>query len=420
MGNKIVDLKDARFIIYDQFNIARLFDSERFSEHSQATIEMIINNSEKLAVSDFSPANSPGDKIGFVQQNIPLTVDYINEMLFFAANQSLTGSSQSAEQKDKYKIPLEGHSQSSSAYLHALNYAREKKKGLTLGKKKSQQVPIIEHPAVRKNLLWMKCFTEGTRALILYTIYCMDLVSVIKDEDEKRNLNNIIEVLTPICIGYSSKKGFDVCVRSLQVYGGYDYGQEYYLGQLLRDCKITTIMEGTDDLQSNDLVVCIIGLNDGAAFQAVINEMKATVEEASSIIDLSCYAGDIGRYVSMLQDVRDQLLCYTFTGQTFLAYSWASQYLDIFGDIVLGWMFLWQVIIARDNLNSIFEKQGAVDKVTQDIIIKNNPDATFLASKIVTAKFYIGSLLPEVRGKIEAIQKNDHSILKMDQSFFID
>src|SRR5674536_26098 len=112
MGNKIVDLKDARFIIYDQFNIEKLFDSERFKDHSKETIEMTINAAEKLAINDFYPANSPGDKIGCVWengkvkipevyqvpykkfreagwlnaaeefevggQNLPLTVDYIN------------------------------------------------------------------------------------------------------------------------------------------------------------------------------------------------------------------------------------------------------------------------------------------------------------------------------------------------------
>ncbi|MEA4926280.1 MAG: acyl-CoA dehydrogenase C-terminal domain-containing protein [Syntrophomonadaceae bacterium] len=368
MGNKIVDLKDAKFIIYDQLNIEKLFNSERFCGHSKDIIDMTINAAEKLA-----------------EQNM---------------------------------IPLEGYSLGSAAYLHALNFARERKQGLTLDQKKGEEVPIIEHPDVRKNLLWMKCFTEGTRALLLYTIYCIDLKSETVNENEKRNLNNTIKVLTPICRAYSSQKGFEVCVRSLQFHGEYGYCQEYNAEQVLRE--ITTIFKETNSIPSNDLLEHEIGLNGGAAFRSVTNEMKATVKQASSIIDLLWYAEDVGKYVSMLEDVSDQLLCQKVAGQTFLAYSWASQYLDIFGDIVLGWMFLWQAMIAGDKLNGIFEKQGAADKITRDIIINKNPDATFLASKIVTAKFYIGCVLPEVIGKIEAIQKNDNSILKMDQSFYIE
>jgi|GEM_PF-1702264 Acyl-CoA dehydrogenases len=367
MGNKIVDLKDAEFIIYDQLNIEQLFDSEHFSGHSEETIEMTINTAEKLA--------------------------------------------------EKYMMPLDGHCLGSTAYLHLLKFARDRKHNLTRGKNKSEPVAVIEHPDVRKRLLWMKCFTEGTRALILYTIYCMERMSVIKDQNEKRTIKSMIEILTPICIAYSSQKEFEVCIRALQFYGEYGYRQGYYLEQFLRE--ITTIFKGTDSIQSNDLLGRRIGLNDRAAFRMVINEMNATVEQTSSIFDLMCYAGDVGKYVSMLEDITDQLLCQLFTGQTSWVYSWSSQYLNIFGDIVLGWMFLWQAKIAREKLDCIFEEQSAPDKITREIIIKKNPAATFLASKIATAKFYMGSVLPEVEGKIEAIKKNDNSFLKMDQYFFI-
>lgn len=617
MGNKIVDLKDARFVIYDQFNIEKLFQAERFCDHSLETVEMTINAAEKLAVNDFYPANSPGDKIGCVWengkvtvpevyrvpyqkfreagwlaaaeeyevggQNLPLVVDYINCSLFYAANQSLMGYigiTHSAakvievfgtpDQKRKYMLPLyegrygggmnltepqagsdvgavrskakknadgtytitgtkifitggeqnltenivhillariegdaegtkglscfvvpktrvnddgtlgedndvfctgtehklgmkgsatsslafgdngrcigellgeqgkgiitmfhmmneqrilvglQGHSMGSAAYLHALSFARERKQGTAMGQKSGEQVAIIEHPDVRKNLLWMKCLTEGSRALILYTIYCMDLLSISQDKGEIKKLNNIIDVLTPICKAYSSEKGFEVCARSIQVHGGYGYCQEYLVEQLLRDCKITTIFEGTNGIQSNDLLGRKISMQDGAAFQTVISEIKATIAQASSMVDLSCYAEDLGKYIAMLQDISDQLLSQTITGQAFLAYSWATHYLEIFGDILLGWMFLWQAKIAHEKLNRIFNEKNATDKAAQDSIINNHPDATFLASKLVTAKFYLGSLLPAVTGKIEAIMKNDNSILQMIPSFYID
>lgn len=615
MANKLIDLKDARFIIYDQFNIENLFDTIRFSGHSRDTIEMTINAAEKLAVNDFYPANSPGDKAGCVWdkgkvrvpevyhapykkfceagwvnpaedyevggQNLPLTVDYICKMLFYAANQSLMGSigiTHSAakvlevfgteEQKKKYMIPLyegrygggmcitepqagsdvgavrtkakrnddgtytitgtkifitggeqdlvenmvhillariegdpqgtkgltcfvvpkirvdnggvlgedndvfctgiehkmgmkgsptcslafgdngrcigellgeerkgivtmfhmmneqrvlvgaEGCAMGSSAYLHALYYARERKQGLAFGKKEGEQVPIIQHPDIRKNLLWMKCYTEGTRALILYTVYCMDLMSVCNDNDEKRKLNDIIEILTPICKAYSTEKGFDVCVRAMQVHGGYGYCQEYYVEQLLRDCKITTIFEGTNGIQSNDLLGRKISMKGGAAFHTIITEMESLIKQASRIDELKSYAEDVSECVALLQQVTNQLREQTASDQAFLAYTWATHYLDIFGDVILGWLFLWQAKVACEKLKSIFIEQETLDKAAQNVLIMNNRDASFYASKIVTAKYYIGSLLPMVKGKIEAIQKNDKSILEMNEAFF--
>lgn len=617
MGNKLIDLKDARFALYNQINVEKLFGYERFSDHSVETVEMTIKAAEKLAVNDFFPINPLGDEAGVTFDNgkvtvpevyhaafkkfreggwvnpgelydvggqqLPLVVDYIAKMLFFAANQSLMGyigiTHSAAKvietfgtdaQKDKYMmalyegrfgggmdltepqagsdvgavrtkaipnadgtysiigskifitggdqdltenvvhillarvegdpagskglscfivpkirvnedgtlgeandvittgiehkmgmkgsatcslafgdnkqcvgellggqgkgiitmfhmmneqrilVGLEGYSMGSSAYLHALDFARERKQGVAFGQKSGDQVRIIEHPDVRKNLTWMKSCTEGMRALLLYTISCMDMQSVTEDKDEKKKMSDIIEVLTPICKAYCTEKGFDVCVTAMQVFGGYGFCKDYYVEQLLRDCKITTIFEGTNGIQSNDLLGRKIVMRDGTAFQTLISEINAGIKLASGVSELLTYAEDMNEYVTMLVQVTDQLRSQMASGNGYLAYSRATEYLTAFGDIALGWMLLVQAKIAADKLNAMFKEQGAVDKTAQDKIIKSDPDATFFASKIQTAKFYIGTVLPVVKGKIEAILKNDGAILKMDEAFFIE
>lgn len=616
MGNKLVDLRDARFIIYDQLNVTDLFNYERFADHSQETMEMAIKAAEKLAVNEYYPINSMGDQTGVVYENgkvsvpevyhapykkfceagwtapnesyevggqqLPLAVDFIVQMLFFAANQSLmvyTCLTHSAgkvietfgteRQKGKYleavysgryqgcmdltepqagsdvgavrtkAIPnddgtysiignkifisggesdltentihillarvegdpegtkglscfivpkirvnddgtlgegndvictgvehktgmkgsatcslaygdnhqcigellgkrgqgivtmfhmmneqrvvvgLEGHSMGGSAYLHALDFARERKQGAAFGQKGGEQVPIIEHPDVRKNLLLMKSYTEGIRALLLYTAHCMDLMEISQDKDEKQKYSDLVEVLTPICKAHSTEKSFDVCVTAVQVHGGYGYCQDYYVEQLMRDCKITSIYEGTNGIQANDLLGRKIVMRDGAAFKTLVSEIQEVIKSVRIMDGLSDYADDMDGYVDLLIVISDLLRLQMAGDNSYLAYSWASQYLNIFGDLVLGWMFLAQAQIASEKLRAIGESKFPEDKVLPDSIYSSDPDAVFYTSKINTAKFFIASVLPQVKGKIDAIIRNDDALMVMEERFFV-
>jgi alkylation response protein AidB-like acyl-CoA dehydrogenase len=298
-------------------------------------------------------------------------------------------------------VGLQGLSLASTAYLYALDFARERKQGSRFGTKNPEQVPIITHPDVRRNLLWMKAYTEGLRALILYTIYGMDRESISIDEAEKRKWQNIVGLLTPVGKAYTTDRAFEVCTLAIQVLGGYGYTKEYKVEQFARDCKITSIYEGTNGIQALDLFGRKIRMENGAALQAVLAEMKAAVAEASGVSELALYAEEVGKSVSALEEISTFLLEKASGDDAYLAYSWATPYLEIFGDVALGWMFIWQAKRACDN------------KAT------NSADAQFYDSKIDTARFYIGSLLPRVYGKIEAIKRHDRSFLAMGASIFV-
>ena len=295
-------------------------------------------------------------------------------------------------------VGMQGMAQAGTAYLHALNFAKERKQGAAFGTRSAEQTAIIGHPDVRRNLLWMKAYTEGMRALILYTMYCMDLETVTHNKDEKSRWHDLVEILTPICKAYCSDKGFETCVKAIQVHGGYGYCHEYKVEQCARDSKITSIYEGTNAIQALDLFDRKIRMKQGAAFEALLSHMKATVKRAQGIADLSPYAAEIGKVIMALEGLTAELLAATAGDDPFLAYSWASPYLEIFGDVVMGWMLIWQAAIASG-------------KIGKD-------DNAYYTSKILTAKFYAGSLLPMVYGKIAAIQKNDRSLLHMTESIF--
>lgn len=592
-----MDLRDTRFILYEQLNVEDLCGASRFQDHSRETFEMIISAAEKLAVNDFAPANSIGDKVGcqwqdnrvtvpeayraplqkFCEggwmslpeayevggQHVPLSIHYACSTMFFAANHSLTGYTgltHSAakvielygtdEQKRKYMIPLytgryagvmdlteaqagsdvgavrtkalrnpdgtysitgskifitggeqnlteniihillgriegdpegtrglscfvlpklkiaadgtpgeanditcsgiehkmgmkgsatavlnfgdnnnctaellgsprkgiqvmfhmmneqrilvgmQGMAQAGTAYLHALHFASERKQGTAFGTSGTEQAAIIVHPDVKRNLLWMKAYTEGMRALILYTMHCMDWETVTLNKEEKLKWHNMVEILTPICKAYCSDKGFDTCVKAIQVHGGYGYCHEYKVEQCARDSKITSIYEGTNAIQALDLFGRKIRMSEGAAFAALMEGMKATVEEAKAIADLSSYAAELEKSIAALEYLTMELLAASDNDHSFLAYSWASLYLEIVGDIVMGWMLIWQAALASGKAGN--------DQV----------DEPFYAAKILTAKFYISSLLPMVYGKILAVRNNDRSLLQMTDALY--
>ena len=154
-------------------------------------------------------------------------------------------------------VGFQAFNYASTAYLYALNYARERIQGRDLESGKdpeAPQVPIIQHPDVRRMLLEMKAYVEGMRSFVYYVGQCLEREALAASEEEKAFYKGFGDLLTPLVKAYCAQRGFDVCVQAVQVYGGYGYIKEYPVEQLVRDCKITSIYEGTDGIQAMDLL----------------------------------------------------------------------------------------------------------------------------------------------------------------------
>ncbi|HCU23934.1 MAG TPA: acyl-CoA dehydrogenase, partial [Deltaproteobacteria bacterium] len=136
---------------------------------------------------------------------------------------------------------LQGAAVASTAYENALDYAKTRTQG---GK-----TLIIDYPDVRRMLTTMKAYTEGMRALLLYSAYLDDQAEVEKDPVLKEKYEGRLSLLTPVCKAYCSDLGFRVTELAIQVYGGYGYISEYPVEQYMRDVKISSIYEGTNGIQ---------------------------------------------------------------------------------------------------------------------------------------------------------------------------
>ena len=293
----------------------------------------------------------------------------------------------------------------SSAYMYAVNYARERLQGRHLWNmmdKDASSVPIIQHPDVRRQLMMMKVYVEGIRSLLYYVAMCEDRIKISKDEQEKSKYQGIIDVLIPIAKGYATDRAFDVCSHGVQIYGGYGYIRDYPMEQLLRDCRITMIYEGTNGIQAMDLLGRKLGLNKGKPMMDLLEEIQKSIAMAEGFQGLKDFAGNLGESVNKLGEVALHMGKIAMSLKVLNAFAFAHPFMEVCGDVVMAWMLLWRAAIAARGLEN---KPG-------------KKDAAFYEGQIKSAEFFIYSILPITLGKMKAILTTNDAAVKIPEDSF--
>jgi len=301
-------------------------------------------------------------------------------------------------------VGIQSLSSASIAYLHALQYAKERLQGSSLMEMKNPaapRVPIIQHPDVRRMLIWMKAHTEGFRALLYFAALCADRCQATDDEAEKDKHNGFLEVLTPICKAYCSDMGFRVTETAIQVYGGYGYCAEYPVEQFLRDEKIASIYEGTNGIQALDLVGRKLGLKKGMYFVNLLGEMGLTIAKYQAALpDL---APDVQASINTLTETAMLFAASGKAGKFLIPVANAYPFLMLMGQVVTAWLLLWEAGVAKEKLAA--PDGGGADKF-------------FYEGKVATARYFIKHVLPEVDAAAKAIKSEDVSMMEIaDEAF---
>ena len=175
---------------------------------------------------------------------------------------------------------MQGLDTGSAAYEHAVLTPGSGSRVRPSGRGRTptpRPVTIINHPDVRRKLLWMKAHVEGIRAMNYFVAYCMDRSKVAATAEEKENWEGFLDLMTPVCKAYSSDKGVQICSLAMDVYGGYGYCSEYPIEQYYRDVKIATIYEGTNGIQALDLVGRRLGQRKGMNIMNLFGEMQKNI-----------------------------------------------------------------------------------------------------------------------------------------------
>ncbi|ABB32438.1 acyl-CoA dehydrogenase [Geobacter metallireducens GS-15] len=318
----------------------------------------------------------------------------------------------------RLEVGMWGQGTCSVSYMHALRYALERRQGQSIADPDSGQVPIIHHPDIRRTLLMMKSYIQGMRAMLYYCGYAMDRMAVVDNEEEKKKLQGIVDLLIPLCKAYPTEKGVEFASHAIQVYGGYGYTQEYPVEQFMRDSKVACIFEGTTGIQAMDLALRKIRMKKGQVFAEFLKDMDGMVNRAAELPGLKKHIEQFERTKSALAGIPAHLAEGAEANGVHYSYLKATPFLEAFGDVVVAWFLLWGAVVAHGQLEELFLKKKLEDAESRKSFIQKNTDAAFLDGKIRSAQFFIGNILPVTDGKIAALAWGDVSAWEaVDKSF---
>jgi alkylation response protein AidB-like acyl-CoA dehydrogenase len=315
-------------------------------------------------------------------------------------------------------VGIQGFAMASAAYSFALTYARERKQGrnlLEMMNPDATSVAIIQHPDVRRMLLWMKAYVEGMRSFVYYLGSCFDRETIAADDDQREYWHGLIELLTPVVKAYCTDKCFEVCTQAVQTYGGYGYTLEYPVEQYLRDAKITSIYEGTNGIQAMDFLGRKLGMKKGKYFMDLLGEMNKTVAAAKEIESLEAMALKVEKAVNRLGETALTLGTTAMSPKVMTAFAFAQPLLEVTGDVIMGWMHLWRALVAVPKLE---KHAGSLDPAVRKQKAEKNKHAAFYEGKLRTAEFFIHALLPAANGKMDAINGTCDAAIEMPERSF--
>jgi len=286
---------------------------------------------------------------------------------------------------------LQALTYASSAYLLAVNYARERIQGRELENFMDHTAPsvaIIKHPDVRRNLLWMKSYVDGMRSFFYFMTKKGTQAQLAASDEERRKNGDLFSMLTPIVKDYLAVKGHEICIQAIQVFGGAGYTRDYLVEQYARDCKITSIYEGTSGIQAMDLLARKIGMQKGAVFIDFLGEIQNTVLRARQFSELNQISARVEKTANRLGEIAMHIGKMAMSADFKVAFAHALPFLYAMGDTIMGWMLLWRAMVASEKLAENPKKK----------------DIAFYEGQIKTAEFFINTELPLTAGKMEAIQ----------------
>jgi acyl-CoA dehydrogenase len=246
-------------------------------------------------------------------------------------------------------VGLEGVGIADRAYQQALAFAQERKQGRALGKKGDGMDAIIVHPDVKRMLMQMRALTAAARTICYATAVALDIAAHAKDPAVRAAAAARGALLTPIAKAFSTDIGNEVTSLGVQVHGGMGFIEETGAAQHYRDARITAIYEGTNGIQSIDLVTRKLGVNNGASVWALLDELSGIVArvEASNDPALGTTGAKLRDALGSL-DRTSKWLLERLSAAPNDALAGATPYLRLFGSTLGGCVLANEALAARD------------------------------------------------------------------------
>jgi alkylation response protein AidB-like acyl-CoA dehydrogenase len=285
------------------------------------------------------------------------------------------------------------------AYQNAVAYAKDRLQMRSLSGVKAPDKPadpIIVHPDVRRMLLTARAYAEGGRAFSSYVALQIDRELHHPDEEVRKEAADEVALLTPIIKAFLTDNGWISTSEAMQVFGGHGYIAEWGMEQYVRDARINMIYEGTNTIQSLDLLGRKILMDNGAKLRKFGAKVQAFVEENGTDEAMSEFItplADIGEKVTKLTM---EIGMKAFQNQDEVGAA-AVPYLRVAGHLVFAYFFAQMAKIA-------LAKQDSGDK--------------FYKAKLATARFYFARLLPETAMLIRQARSGAANLTALEADLF--
>jgi alkylation response protein AidB-like acyl-CoA dehydrogenase len=300
----------------------------------------------------------------------------------------------------RLKIGLQGLGLAETAYQSAVAYARERLQGRSLtGAKFPDRAadPIIVHPEVRRNLLTMRAYNEGARALALWVGMAMDNAAKDPDPARRTAAEDLVALMTPVVKAFFTDYGFEATNLGLQVFGGSGYIRDTGMEQLVRDARIAQIYEGTNGIQALDLVGRKMTQHGGRLLRRFFHPVSRFLAEVSPDSRLQEFVQPLTKALGRLQQVTLRVTQESMKDRE-VAGAAAADYLRLFALVALGYMW---AQMARAALEQPGRENDA-----------------FYGAKLNTARFYFARLLPQTSSLTAAILSGAGPVMEMREDWF--
>ena len=289
-----------------------------------------------------------------------------------------------------------------AAYYAALDYTKIRVQSKKSTDPKGPSVRIIEHEDVRRMLLFQKSCMEAIRALIYKAYLYVDLSYDAPTAEEREEAEDMFMIINPLCKAYSSDMAWVLTAEAIQCHGGYGFMEEYAPASLARDCKIYSLWEGTNFIQSQDFTGRKFTMKDGAPFKKWMAEMEEFIATKKS----DAFAKEFAT-LSEAFDAFKSIVAMNAewqAGNKQMKQLFATRTMHAGARMYCGMLMLDQGLLAAKKLAEL----GA-----------DHFDAKFYNGKIASTKFYVNNVVPEIFGFEKAMKVGDFTAVEMDEDCFM-
>ena len=297
---------------------------------------------------------------------------------------------------------VQGLTASESSFQGALAYAKDRLAMRSLSGPKAPEKeadPIIVHPAVRNMLMTQKAFAEGGRALVYFLSQYADIVEQGVTEEDRKFADNILSLLTPIAKAFLTETGSESAKHGVQVFGGHGFISEHGMEQIVRDARISTLYEGTTEIQSLDLLARKVLKSDGKLLKNMTDliEQFITANQSNTVL---------AAYLEKLTELKQQWLSITDN-----VAKKAQQNPEEIGAVSVDYLYFSSYVVFA-------YLWARMAQVAHEKLSQATQDEKFYQAKLTTAKFFFQKLLHRTQSHAAAIASGAEAVMELEQDDF--